>query len=111
MEDSVRISMLADKAASIVRDLSDFCSVLGGMPQHAQEDATRQLDDQQLVTFAAFIRAADAPEAGAPWEDQPAEQGSAILRECRHRAQQGRTFSAYLYQPTIGDLLRRLLDT
>src|SRR5712691_8088254 len=81
--------LLGSRLAYLSDDVTKIADALGRNPE-----AARELRDQQLVAIAAWT-----------------EDGNQVIRdECRRRAEQGRTFAAYLDQPTLGEILRRLLD-
>ena len=81
-----------------------------------RREIVRRLPDRELLTAAMWIRQTEPVDPWTEPVDPWTETGKfpagvqAIADECKHRAQQGRTFGAYLDQPTLGELLRRLLD-
>jgi hypothetical protein len=89
------------------RTVTDLVDGLGRKPADAHE-----LRDQELLTLAAWIENGGDGSPVDPFGDpeEPAPGVKAIRDECQRRAQQGRMFAAYLSQPTVGEILRRLLD-
>ena len=85
--------VLGSRLAYLNDDVAKIIDALGHTSQ-----AVRELHDHQLLALAA-------------WTETGGEDGHhAIRAECKRRAEQGRTFAAYLDQPTLGELLRRLVD-
>ena len=97
--------ILAERQAGIGEGTKAMISALDrASDDGVRNGVVRELPDRELLTAATWI------EHGMPSTTLAGDGVKVILAECKHRAQQGRTFAAYLPQPTIGDILRRLLN-
>lgn len=97
--------ILAERQSAVGTGIEALIEALSrATDDYVRRNVVRELPVRELLTAATWIEHTDAPESGDP----PGVR--AITDECRRRGDEARAFSAYLEEPTVGEILRRLLD-